>query len=98
MAEEADQAPATNELTEEDAREQREMAGIPAIYVDTWHLYTWTGHMRITFGEIFGDIDSFRSAVVMEIDDAERLANQILRMIERRRARRRQREEDKTES
>jgi hypothetical protein len=40
--------------------------------------------MRLTFGEIFRDLDNFRNAVVMPIDDAEALAQQMLRMIERR--------------
>ena len=33
------------------------------------------------------DIDSYRSAIVLELEDAEKLAQQILTMIDRRRKR-----------
>jgi hypothetical protein len=81
MAEDTDQAAAEAEAK---AARDRAIAAIPALYADTWHVYTWTGHMRLTFGEIFRDLDNFRNAVVMPIDDAEALAQQMLRMIERR--------------
>ena len=78
--------------SEEDQAEFRRMADVPAAYVDTWHLYTWSGHMRLTFGEIFGDLVGYRSALVLGLDDAEKLARQMIRIIERRKARRRSKE------
>jgi len=54
--------------------------------------------MRVTFGEIFGDISSYRSAVVLTTKDAEALANQMLRMIERRKSRARERAAAKAEA
>ncbi len=73
------------ELEEEEERIAR--AGVPAIYIDTWFLTTWRGHMRITFGETVSKVDSYRSAIVLELRDAEKLAQQMLRMVQRRKAR-----------
>lgn len=72
------------ELDEIDDRIAR--SGIPAIYIDTWFLTTWRGHMRVTFGERVSHIDAYRSAIVLELRDAERLAHQMLEMVERRKA------------
>ena len=73
--------------SEKDARrkETREaVAAVPALYVDTWHIITWRGHLRITFGEELAEEDSYRTAIVMELGDAEKLASQLKRMIEQR--------------
>ena len=79
-----------------DTQEERELdqidekiarSGIPAIYIDTWFLTTWRGHMRITFGETVSHIDAYRSAIVLELRDAEKLAKQMLEMVARRKAR-----------
>jgi hypothetical protein len=43
--------------------------------------------MRITFGESVSNIDAYRSAIVLELRDAEKLAQQVLRMVERRKER-----------
>jgi len=74
------------ELEEEAARD-RSIAAIPGLYVDTWSMYSWKGHVRVTFGEIFHDTDNFRTAIVMDVDDAILLARRMLRMAERRKAR-----------
>jgi hypothetical protein len=74
------------ELEEEAAREKA-IAAIPGLYIDTWNMYTWKGHIRVTFGEIFHDTDNFRAAIVMNIDDAIIFARRMLRMAERRKAR-----------
>ena len=68
----------------ENDEEKIARSGIPAIYIDTWFLTTWRGHMRITFGETVSKIDAYRSAIVLELNDAEKLSRQILKMIERR--------------
>jgi hypothetical protein len=74
------------ELDEEAARDQ-EIGAIPGLYIDTWSMYSWKGHIRVTFGEIFHDTDNFRTAIVMNIDDAVIFARRMLRMAERRKAR-----------
>lgn len=62
------------------------IAQLPAMYVDTWYLTTWRGHMRIALGEQFADLQNqYRLALVLELNDAESLARGILRGIERRR-------------
>ena len=58
---------------------------LPAVYVDTWFLSTWTGHVRITLGEeALPGRDQYRYAMVMELDIAERFAEHILEMVGRR--------------
>jgi hypothetical protein len=73
-------------LVDPDDEARRAVGDIPATYIDTWHLSTWRGHIRLTLGEYIGGADRFRTAVVMELKDAERLATAVLRMIERRKA------------
>jgi hypothetical protein len=75
------------EKTAEKAARDRAIAAIPALFIDTWHVLTFAGHARVTFGEIFGDADNFRTAIVLELDDAESLGRQLLRMAQRRKIR-----------
>lgn len=74
---------------EESAREARRLArlSLPAVYIDTWGFHSWRGHIRIALGEQAGDTDSYRFAYVMELDDAETFANQVLRVVQRRKER-----------
>jgi len=80
MADEPKQ-PSQDEIDQDRAA----VAAVPAIYIDTWYLNAWRGHVRITFGESLGKTDSYRTAVVMELDDAQRMINQLQRLITRRR-------------
>lgn len=66
---------------------QEERASIPAIYVDTWTFLPWKGHVRMVLGEELYQGDYYRGAFVMELNDAERFARHLLRVIERRKAR-----------
>lgn len=71
---------------------KKEQAGhlgaVPAFFVDTWHIWTWEGHARITFGEEMGEADDvYRSAVVMDTDNALAFAKHLLRLVERRKKR-----------
>ena len=86
MADDISQEKTTAELEEEAARD-RAIGAIPGFYIDTWSMYSWKGHIRVTFGEIFRDTDNFRTAIVMNTDDAIIFARRMLRMAERRKAR-----------
>lgn len=88
MSEEPEHPPEANPQAdvEETDEERAERAAIPAIYIDTWFLTTWKGHIRITFGERVSRLDTYRSAIVMEMRDAERLCEHILEMINERKA------------
>ena len=74
------------ELAEEAGRD-RAVGAIPGLYIDTWTMYSWKGHVRVTFGEVYHDTDNFRTAIVMNTDDAVIFARRLLRMAERRKAR-----------
>lgn len=88
MAEEPERAPEATPQTDvqETDAEKAARAAIPAVYIDTWFLTTWRGHIRITFGERVSRLDMYRSAIVMELRDAERLCNHMLEMINERKA------------
>jgi hypothetical protein len=56
-----------DEATQTDAERKAEreaealLGAVPAIFVDTWHIWTWKGHVRITFGEAMGaETDVYR--------------------------------------
>jgi hypothetical protein len=72
---------------EEEAVRDHAIGAIPGLYIDTWHMYSWKGHVRVTFGEIFHDTDNFRTAIIMNVDDALIFARRMLRMAERRKGR-----------
>lgn len=62
-------------------------AVIPALYSDTYWLTVWSGHIRLTFGEQLADKARYRSALVMDWDDALSLAKDIVELVERRKKR-----------
>lgn len=96
MAEEPEHAPEANPQTDvqETDAERAARAAIPAVYIDTWFLTTWKDHIRITFGERVSRLDTYRSAIVMELRDAERLCEHISEMIVRRKGRARNETKD----
>ena len=66
--------------------ERRESRGdLPAVFIDTWAFSTWQGHVRITLGEEIGNKDVYRSAFLMELNEAEYFANHLLKVIRIRR-------------
>ncbi len=69
------------------AERYRTIGSVPGIFVDTWHLVSFKGHIRVTFGEVLGNIDNFRSAIVLDLDDAEVFARQLHRMARQRKVR-----------
>jgi len=69
------------------AARTRAIASVPALFIDTWSVVTFTGHARITFGEIYGNTDNFRTAIVVDLDDAESLGRQLIRSAQRRKLR-----------
>jgi len=62
-------------------------AAIPATYVDTWATQIWKDHMRIVLGEWLSGGPHYRAAFVMELDDVQKLAEHILRRVQRQRQR-----------
>jgi hypothetical protein len=54
---------------------------LTAIYVDSYWITIWSGHIRITFGEVFGDKTEFRSAVVIPLDVVESLTKDIVELV-----------------
>lgn len=72
---------------EKKAARDQSIASIPAIFIDTWHTLTFAGHVRLTFGEIYGDTNNYRTAIVLDLDDGEALARHLLRVVQRRKAR-----------
>jgi hypothetical protein len=67
---------------------ERELrATLPAIFIDTWSTLTWRGHVRISIGERLYKRDVYRSAFVMDLEDAEDFAEHLLKVIRRRRQR-----------
>jgi hypothetical protein len=80
---------------DEDAKKDRiAMASVPAPFVDSWFLTTWRGHIRIALAENIADADYYRAAVVMDLDNARRLATAVLRMVDRRKLKDEQRAKD----
>jgi enterochelin esterase-like enzyme len=79
-------APADPVSDEEDKAERevarRSAVELPALYCDAFWTTSWTGHVRIAFGEYL-DQPRYRTAIVMPLDEAEALANYILRLVER---------------
>jgi hypothetical protein len=73
-------------LAKEAARERRRdaRAAVPALFVDTWATLTWRGHIRIALGEWIRDDPYYRGAYVMELEEAEKLANFILQEVKER--------------
>jgi hypothetical protein len=80
---EPDQESDEPSTAEDIARELR--ANLSAIYVDTWVTLTWKGHVRFVVGERLYRKSHYRSAFVMELDDAEAFARHLLGAVERRR-------------
>lgn len=72
---------------EERAARHLQIGPVPALYIDTWNLNSWQGHVRITFGESLGRKDYFRTAIVVDTDDAISLARQLLRFAQDRKER-----------
>ena len=58
-------------------------AELPATYIDTWSTLIWKDHIRITLGEWIVDDPSYRVAYVMELDDAKRFAEHLLKRVQR---------------
>lgn len=56
---------------------------LPAIYVDSYWVQTWTNRVRITFGEAFVGTVRYRAAVTMATNDAENLVRFLTEMIEK---------------
>jgi hypothetical protein len=79
-------AEAIEKATEKEAKD-RAIAAIPALFIDTWHTLAFAGHVRLTLGEIYGKTDNFRTAIVLDLDDAEALGEQLIRVARRRRRR-----------
>jgi hypothetical protein len=52
------------------------------LYCDAFHLVTWRGHVRISLGEYF-DRAYYRTAVVMPLEDARSLANNLLEEVKK---------------
>lgn len=84
----ADERNLSDDLEEDEGKlgiEREAALALPAVYVDTWFLSTWRGHIRITFGEATrSGADRYRFAMVLEQQDAQVLAKQIQRMLDRR--------------
>lgn len=80
MAEEPEEEKKARRAASEKAR-----SSLPAAYVDTWSVLRWRGHLRITLAEWMYGAPNYRAAFLMESEDAERLANYILELIERQR-------------
>jgi hypothetical protein len=66
---------------------QERRADLPGHFIDTWSSLTWRDHMRITVGEELYDIDSYRFAMVMTLEDAEAFAQFILRRVQKQKER-----------
>jgi hypothetical protein len=60
-------------------------AAMPATFVDTWSTVIWPGHMRLVLGEWLYGGPQYRAAFVMELDEVERLANELLERVQRQR-------------
>jgi hypothetical protein len=81
--------PDEDALAEREARQERiqARAAIPALFLDTWGFSTWRGHIRITLGEELGGQDYYRTAFVMDLDNAEAFALQLFKSVSRRKKR-----------
>ena len=84
------QAPSENPSPESEkaAKDMRAeaRAQIPSTFVDTWTTLTFRGHIRLVLGETFATGDQYRAAFVIPLDEAQELAEHIMRVVERRRA------------
>jgi hypothetical protein len=65
------------------AAEIEAASNVPAFYVDTYWLTVWEGHIRITLGELLGDNERYRTAVVIPWDQALSLSKDIAGLISR---------------
>ena len=68
---------------QEEDRYPDEAAQIAASFTDTYYVNIWPGALRIAFGEALRGKAFYRTAVVIPIDDAKALANDILELIVR---------------
>ena len=71
----------------EKVERDRAIAAVPALFIDTWSTISFTGHVRVSLGEIYDGRDNFRAAFVLDLDDAENLGRQLIRSAQRRRER-----------
>jgi hypothetical protein len=55
------------ERQEEIDRDIPSVAAVSGLYIDTWFLSTWREHIRVTFGETVGGLDTYRTAIVLEL-------------------------------
>lgn len=61
-------------------RQEHAAYGIAALYADAYFLNSWKGHIRIAFGEYLGGVVRHRTAVVLEVEDAESLSADLAKM------------------
>lgn len=64
-------------------RERQRMAAIPATYADSYTVTWWSEGIRISFAEFIAGERHYRMAVMMSLDDAEDLANTLLRSVQK---------------
>jgi hypothetical protein len=85
-----DESVDTPPTPEESAREKRinarqeARAAMPAVFVDAWATLTWRGHIRIVLGEWLLRKNNYRTAVVMELDQAKEFAEDLLERVQKR--------------
>ncbi len=82
MAQELDE----NKITEL-ARRQEQRADLLTVYIDTWATLVWRGHIRIVLGEELYGRDIYRYAILMDLGNAEALARDILKRVQRQKER-----------
>lgn len=66
--------------------ERAATGALPAIYIDSWFTTTWNGLTRLTLGEVLGDTTYYRTSVVMSLGDAKLLAEHLIELVERHKA------------
>ena len=54
-----------------------EVTRLPTIYADNYWLSWWPGHIKIAFGEAFGEKSQFRTAVVLEPETIDSLIKDL---------------------
>ena len=83
----ADTENLTPEEEAENAAEHKRLGELPAVYVDTFASYITSTFMRLAFGENLRDKTYYRTAILLELEDAialrDFLTERIARMEEK---------------
>ena len=75
-----------DEEDQEVERERLRQRDLPSVWIDTWSTLTFKGHVRVSLGEEFAEGAFYRSAFIMDLDQAEAFALHLYGAVQKRKA------------